>query len=87
MVGMIPRDQLFRNQSKYFSLRILTQSRHNFVLIYFLTASIVSTSGLSIYFVVVVGDYDQFGSNVNCSKNRRNMKLIGSEIRKGRNRM
>ena len=32
---MIPRDQLFQNQNKYFALRILSQSRHNFVLIYF----------------------------------------------------
>ena len=30
-----PRDQLFRNQNKYFALRILSRSRHNFVLIYF----------------------------------------------------
>ena len=30
-----PRDQLFRNQNKCFALRILTRSRHNFVLIYF----------------------------------------------------
>jgi len=30
-----PRDQLFRNQNKYFALRILRRSRHNFVLIYF----------------------------------------------------
>ena len=30
-----PRDQLFRNQDKYFALRILSRSRHNFVLIYF----------------------------------------------------
>ena len=32
---MIPRDQLFRNQNKYFALPILSQSRHKFVLIYF----------------------------------------------------
>ena len=30
-----PRDQLFRNQNKYFALRILSRSRHTFVLIYF----------------------------------------------------
>ena len=30
-----PRDQLFRFQNKYFALRILCRSRHNFVLIYF----------------------------------------------------
>ena len=30
-----PRDQLFWNQNKYFALRILSRSRHNFVLIYF----------------------------------------------------
>ena len=30
-----PRDQLFRFQNKYFVLRILSRSRHNFVLIYF----------------------------------------------------
>ena len=31
-----PKDQLFRNQNKYFALRILSRSRHtNFVLIYF----------------------------------------------------
>ena len=30
-----PRVQLFWNQNKYMALRILSQSRHNFVLIYF----------------------------------------------------
>ena len=30
-----PRHQLFRNQNKYFALRILSWSRHNFDLIYF----------------------------------------------------
>ena len=30
-----PRDQLFRNQNKYFAFRILSRSRHDFVLIYF----------------------------------------------------
>ena len=30
-----PRDQLFWNQNKYFALRILSQSTHNFVFIYF----------------------------------------------------
>ena len=29
------RDQLFRNQNEYFVLRILSQSKHNFVLIKF----------------------------------------------------
>ena len=36
---MIPRNQLFRNQNKYFALQILSQSRHNFVLIYFFVFS------------------------------------------------
>ena len=35
MIGMIPRDQLFRSQNKYFALRILSRSRHNLVVIYF----------------------------------------------------
>ena len=30
-----PRDQLFRNQNKYFALRKLSRTLHNFVLIYF----------------------------------------------------
>ena len=30
-----PWNQLFRNQNKYFALRILSRSRNNFVLIYF----------------------------------------------------
>ena len=46
MIGMIPRDQLFRNQNKYFVLRMLSRSRHNSVLIYFFTASKYCGSGL-----------------------------------------
>ena len=38
---MITRDQLFRDQNKYFALRTLSQCRHNFVLIYFLVKKYV----------------------------------------------
>ena len=31
IIGMIPRNQLFRKQNKYFALRILSQSGHNFL--------------------------------------------------------